>query len=78
MKRVLFALVGGLLAAPAWAQSPYVAGAIGAEIVRSMGFVECKVDIDWDDLIKASPYFAHHIPGFAAGRLIYAIAIPLT
>ncbi len=35
MKRVLWALVGGLLAAPAWAQSPYVAGAIGAEIVRS-------------------------------------------
>lgn len=35
MKRVLCALVGGLLAAPAWAQSPYVAGAIGAEIVRS-------------------------------------------
>ncbi len=35
MKRVLFALVGGLLAAPAWAQSPYVAGAIGAEIVRT-------------------------------------------
>jgi hypothetical protein len=27
--------VGGLLAAPAWAQSPYVAGAIGAEIMRS-------------------------------------------
>ena len=35
MKRVLCAFVGGLLAAPAWAQSPYVAGAIGAEIVRS-------------------------------------------
>ena len=35
MKRVLCALVGWLLAVPAWAQSPYVAGAIGAEIVRS-------------------------------------------
>ena len=35
MKRVLCALVVVLLAAPAWAQSPYVAGAIGAEIVRS-------------------------------------------
>jgi len=35
MKRVLCTFVGGLLAAPAWAQSPYVAGAIGAEIVRS-------------------------------------------
>jgi len=35
MRRVLWALVGVLLAAPAWAQSPYVAGAIGAEIVRS-------------------------------------------
>ena len=35
MKWVLYAFAGGLLAAPAWAQSPYVAGAIGAEIVRS-------------------------------------------
>lgn len=35
MKRAACAFVGGLLAAPAWAQSPYVAGAIGAEIVRS-------------------------------------------
>lgn len=35
MKWVLYAFASGLLAAPAWAQSPYVAGAIGAEIVRS-------------------------------------------
>lgn len=35
MKWVLCAFVCGLVAAPAWAQSPYVAGAIGAEIVRS-------------------------------------------
>jgi hypothetical protein len=35
VKRLLWVLVSGLLAAPAWAQSPYVAGAIGAEIVRS-------------------------------------------
>jgi len=35
MKRVVCAFVGGLLAAPAWAQSPYVTGAIGAEIARS-------------------------------------------
>lgn len=35
MKRPLWVLVSSLLAAPAWAQSPYVTGAIGAEIVRS-------------------------------------------
>src|SRR5688572_22678176 len=35
MKRLLWAFLGGLLAAPAWAQTPYVTGAIGAEIVRS-------------------------------------------
>jgi len=35
MRWVLCAFVCGLLTAPAWAQSPYVAGAIGAEIVRS-------------------------------------------
>ena len=35
MKPALYAFVAVLLAAPAWAQTPYVAGAIGAEIVRS-------------------------------------------
>ena len=35
MKTLAFAAVGLLLAVPSWAQSPYIAGAIGAEIVRS-------------------------------------------
>ena len=35
MKRALWVLAGVLVAAPARGQSPYIAGAIGAEIVRS-------------------------------------------
>jgi hypothetical protein len=35
MKGLAGIVLGLLLAAPAWAQSPYVAGAIGGEIVRS-------------------------------------------
>ena len=35
MKLLWAAIISGLLAAPAWAQSAYVTGAIGAEIVRS-------------------------------------------
>lgn len=35
MKTFAWSLLGVLLAAPSWAQSPYVTGAIGGEIVRS-------------------------------------------
>jgi hypothetical protein len=35
MKRALWAVIGVLVAAPAWGQSAYIAGAIGAEIVRA-------------------------------------------
>lgn len=35
MKRILWAIAGALAALPAWAQAPYVAGAIGADVIRS-------------------------------------------
>jgi hypothetical protein len=35
MKRLLWMILSGMTVSPAWAQSPYVAGAVGAEIVRA-------------------------------------------